>query len=67
MSAAAFWEELYAYPLRDGEDGPPFPVSEPEIERVLAPHFRIVASGPPAASAERRQGLEWLVRAERRA
>ena len=54
------------YPLRDGEDGPPFPVSPPEIERVLAPHFRILDSGPPAASAERRRGLEWFVRAERR-
>jgi methyl halide transferase len=54
------------YPLREGEDGPPFPVSLPEIERVFAPHFRIAESGPPASSAERRQGLEWLVRAERR-
>src|SRR2546426_7409210 len=48
------------YPLRDGDDGPPFPVSRDGIERVLAPHFRIVESGPPARSAERRQGLEWL-------
>ena len=54
------------YPLGDGEDGPPFPVSEPEISRVLAPYFRIVESAPPTASAERRQGLEWLVLAERR-
>ncbi len=53
------------YPLRDGEDGPPFPVSRPGIERVLAPYFRIMDSGPPARSAERRWGLEWLVRAER--
>ena len=53
------------YPLRDGDDGPPFPVSRDGIERVLTPHFRIVESGPPARSAERRQGLEWLVRAER--
>ncbi len=44
------------YPLRDGEDGPPFPVSQPEIERILAPRFRIIESGPPASSAERRQG-----------
>ena len=53
------------YPLRDGDDGPPFPVSLSEIERVLAPYFSIVESGPPARSAERRQGLEWLVRALR--
>ncbi len=54
------------YPLSDGEEGPPFPVSEPGISRVLAPHFRIVESAPPTACAERRQGLEWLVLAERR-
>ncbi len=54
------------YPLRDGEDGPPFPVSQAAIERVLAPYFHIVESGPPARSAERRRGLEWLVRARRR-
>lgn len=54
------------YPLREGEDGPPFPVSLLEIERVLTPHFRMLESGPPASSAARRQGLEWLVRAERR-
>ena len=54
------------FPLRDGEEGPPFPVSRPEVKRLLAPHFTIVESGPPAVSAERRQGLEWLVRAERR-
>ncbi|HEV8441020.1 MAG TPA: methyltransferase domain-containing protein [Methylomirabilota bacterium] len=53
------------YPLRDGDDGPPFPVSRPEIERLLAPHFRIVESGPPARSADRRRGLEWLVFAHR--
>ena len=54
------------FPLREGEEGPPFPVSRPEIEGVLAPHFRIVESGPPALSVEPRRGLEWLVRAERR-
>jgi hypothetical protein len=54
------------FPLRDGEGGPPFPVSAAEVERLLTPYFRIVLSRPPAASAEPRQGLEWLVRAERR-
>ena len=54
------------YPMREGTDGPPFPVSRPEVERVLAPWFTILDSGPPARSVERRQGLEWLVRAERR-
>jgi methyl halide transferase len=54
------------FPLREGQDGPPFPVSQEAIERVLAPRFRIVESGPPVSSVEQRQGLEWMVRAERR-
>jgi len=54
------------FPLREGEDGPPFPVSVTDVERLLAPHFRIIEGGPPAASASSRLGLEWLVRAERR-
>ncbi len=54
------------FPMRGGEDGPPFPVSRPEVERVLAPWFDLVESGPPAVSVERRRGLEWLVRARRR-
>ncbi|HXJ81476.1 MAG TPA: methyltransferase domain-containing protein [Candidatus Methylomirabilis sp.] len=54
------------YPVREGDDGPPFPVSRTEIERLLTGRFRIVESEPPAMSADRRQGLEWLVRAERR-
>ena len=55
------------YPLKDGTDGPPFPVSRLGIEAALEPFFRIVEAGPPSASPERRLGLEWLVRAERRA
>jgi SAM-dependent methyltransferase len=54
------------YPVRHGEDGPPFPVSQAEIEGLLLPYFCIVESGPPASSVERREGLEWLVRATRR-
>jgi SAM-dependent methyltransferase len=54
------------FPLREGIDGPPFPVSRPEIERVLAPWFDVVEAGPPAESVEQRRGLEWLVRARRR-
>ena len=54
------------FPLRDGDDGPPFPVSRAEIERLLTPGFDIIESGPPATSAAPREGLEWLVRAERR-
>jgi SAM-dependent methyltransferase len=55
------------YPLREGTDGPPFPVSREGVETVLEPRFRIVESGAPPASPERRQNLEWFVLAERRA
>ena len=54
------------YPLREGTEGPPFPVSIEGIREVLAPHFTIEEAGPPAESIERRRGLEWLVRATRR-
>jgi len=55
------------YPMREGTDGPPFPVSRAGIEAALGPHFDLLEAGPPAASPERRQGLEWLVTARRRA
>jgi methyl halide transferase len=53
------------FPLRDGTDGPPFPVSRGDIERVLAGRFTVLEAGPPLRSVERRRGLEWLVRARR--
>lgn len=53
------------FPLRDGDGGPPFPVTRGEIERVLAGRFTVLEAGPPPRSAERRHGLEWLVRARR--
>jgi methyl halide transferase len=53
------------YPLREGQDGPPFPVSRADIERVLAGRFPVVTEGAPARSVERRRGLEWLVLARR--
>lgn len=55
------------YPLKEGTDGPPFPVSRQSIEAALDPFFSIVDAGPPPASPERRRDLEWLVLAERRA
>jgi SAM-dependent methyltransferase len=54
------------YPLKDGVDGPPFPVSRAGIEATLAPFFDIVEAGPPPVSPERRSGLEWMVTARRR-
>jgi methyl halide transferase len=53
------------FPLRDGTDGPPFPVSRDQIERALAGRFTVLEAGPPPRSVERRRGLEWLVRARR--
>jgi methyl halide transferase len=55
------------YPLREGTGGPPFPVTAEGVRRVLEPHFDIQEAGPPAASVGRRRGLEWLVRATRKA
>jgi SAM-dependent methyltransferase len=54
------------YPLKEGVDGPPFPVSRAGIEGALAPFFDIVEAGPPRVSPERRRGLEWMVTARRR-
>ena len=53
------------YPLREGADGPPFPVSRVDIDRALAGRFTILDGRPPARSVERRRGLEWLVLARR--
>lgn len=53
------------YPLREGQDGPPFPVSREDIDRALAGRFTILDGRPPARSVERRRGLEWLVLARR--
>ena len=53
------------FPLREGTDGPPFPVSPEDVERVMAGRFTVLEAGPPPRSAERRRGLEWLVRARR--
>jgi SAM-dependent methyltransferase len=55
------------YPLREGKDGPPFPVTRADIDRVLAGRFTVLEAGPPARSVERRRGLEWLVLARRSA
>ena len=53
------------FPLREGGDGPPFPVSRGDIDRALAGRFTVLRAGPPARSAERRRDLEWLVEARR--
>ena len=53
------------FPLREGGDGPPFPVSRADIDRGLANRFTVLRAGPPGRSADRRQNLEWLVEARR--
>ena len=53
------------FPLRDGTDGPPFPVSRRDIAWVLAGRFTVLEAGPPPRSVERRRGLEWLVLARK--
>jgi SAM-dependent methyltransferase len=53
------------YPMREGRDGPPFPVSRSDIARALAGRFTVLTEGTPARSVERRRGLEWLVLARR--
>jgi SAM-dependent methyltransferase len=60
------WLLACFYPLKEGTDGPPFPVSRAGIEAVFSPHFDILEAGPPPASPERRRGLEWLVTARPR-
>ncbi|HEY7436311.1 MAG TPA: methyltransferase domain-containing protein [Methylomirabilota bacterium] len=53
------------FPLREGGDGPPFPVSRADIDQALAGRFTVVRAGAPGRSAERRLNLEWLVEARR--
>jgi hypothetical protein len=53
------------YPLREGDGGPPFPVSREDIDRALAGRFAVRRAGPPGRSVERRRQLEWLVEARR--
>jgi SAM-dependent methyltransferase len=53
------------FPLREGGDGPPFPISRGDIDRALGGRFTVRRAGPPGRSAERRRELEWLVEARR--
>jgi SAM-dependent methyltransferase len=53
------------YPVREGRDGPPFPVSREDIASALAGRFTVLTEGAPARSPERRLDLERLVLARR--
>lgn len=51
------------YPVGEGTEGPPFPTTEEELRRRLAPRFQIESMEAPADSLPHRQGKERLVRA----
>ena len=55
------WLLACFFPLRTDAPGPPFPVSQPEITRRLARHFRIDQAFAPHRSAPGREGREWVV------
>jgi SAM-dependent methyltransferase len=60
------WLLACFFPMEDKPGGPPFAVSEPEVRELLAPRFELVDSYVPFASAEGRQGKEWVVSARLR-
>jgi hypothetical protein len=55
------WLLACFFPLRGAPAGPPFPVSQAEVKRRLAPHFRVERAFAPVRSARGRQGREWMV------
>ena len=57
------WFLACFYPIREGEDGPPFPATEAEIRQLFTPDFTFLETSVPAESVERRVGLEWMVMA----
>jgi SAM-dependent methyltransferase len=59
------WLLACFYPLRDGSDGPPFPTNEAEVRRLFSPAFTFLQTYVPTESAERREGFEWMVMAQR--
>ena len=55
------WLLACFYPLREGTDGPPFPTSKAELQRLFLPYFRFVETYAPDHSPEQRKGFEWMV------
>lgn len=51
------------FPVREGTDGPPFPVQRREVERLFGPYFSFLTAYEPSHSAPGRRGLEWFVHA----
>jgi SAM-dependent methyltransferase len=61
------WLLACFFPMGERVGGPPFAVSEAEVRKLLAPRFDLVDDYVPFASAEGRQGREWMVSARLRA
>lgn len=59
------WLLACFYPIGATGGGPPFPVSEAEVRRLLSPAFRIERAAPPFRSSSRRRGQEWMVLARK--
>jgi methyl halide transferase len=60
------WLAACFYPIRAGGGGPPFPVDKKEVQRLLAPGFRIERESTPR-SVPSRGGQEWMIIASRTA
>ncbi len=61
------WLLACFFPMGERAGGPPFAVTEAEVRGLLAPRFDLVEAYGPSASAEGRQGKEWMVSAALRA
>jgi hypothetical protein len=59
------WFLACFYPMRRRGAGPPYPVAERDVRRLLAPAFRIERAGRPLRSPRQRLGQEWMVFARR--
>jgi SAM-dependent methyltransferase len=62
---ACFFPMAGADPAAPPAAGPPFPVTEVEVRRLLTSHFELVDAYIPAVSPEARRGREWMVLARR--
>ena len=55
------WLLACFFPMRRIAAGPPFPVSQAEVQRRFGSRFRVERAQPPIRSARGRLGREWLV------
>jgi SAM-dependent methyltransferase len=59
------WLLACFYPMRASGAGPPFPVRQDEVRRLLTPWFRIEHASTQIRSVHRRLGQEWMVLARK--